>query len=81
MTTVPAGGGGEGTADIEESVVLEGLRKQADVLEVNNPDTASRNVEEEVVLGDVGVIDGGSFDKETGGVTFFGSACGREMVQ
>lgn len=57
MTKVPADSGGEGTADIEESVLLEGLREHADVLEVNNPDTASRNVEEEVVLGDVGVID------------------------
>jgi hypothetical protein len=36
---------------------LEGLREHADVLEVNNPDTASRDIDEEVILADVGVID------------------------
>ena len=33
----------------------------------NNPDTASRDVEEEVVLGDVGVIDGEIIRQRDGG--------------
>jgi hypothetical protein len=48
---------GQGMADIKKSVLLEGFREHADVLEVNNPDTASRDVDEEVILADVGVID------------------------
>lgn len=46
---------GEGAADIKESVLLEDLRKHGDVLEVNNPDTTSRDVDEEIILADVGV--------------------------
>lgn len=58
MTKVPANGGGKRPAGVEESVLLEGLREHADVLEVNNPDTAGGDVEKEVVLADVGVING-----------------------
>jgi hypothetical protein len=48
MTRLPADGGGEGTG-MEESELLEKLREQANVLEVNNTDTVSGDVEEEVV--------------------------------
>ena len=61
MTKVLADAGNKGTRDIEKAVRLEGLREHADVLEVNDADTLRRGVRdvaEEVVLADVGMIYG-----------------------
>ena len=58
MTKILADGGGEGTRDIEKAIHLEGLREHAEVLEVDNADTSSHDVEEEVVHANFGMIDG-----------------------
>ena len=50
-----ADAGGKGFASIEEAVGTEGLWEHADVLEVDDADSA--RVEEEVLLLDVGVVD------------------------
>jgi len=46
------------TSDVEKGECLEGFRENADVLEVNDADTPSRDVVEEIMVGDVGMIDG-----------------------
>lgn len=47
----------KGIVNVEECVLLEGLREHADMLEVNNSDTASRDIDNEIIVADVGVID------------------------
>ena len=55
---VAVDGCSKGIANIEEAVPLEGLWEHADVLEVNDVETSSLDVEEEVAFANVGVTDG-----------------------
>ncbi len=48
----------EGIVDIEEAVLLEGFLEDTNVLEVDDTDTSSHDVDEEVVLANVGIVYG-----------------------
>lgn len=56
MIKEPANIAGEGTSDIEECILLKGLWKHTNVLEVNKQNMASCNFDEKIIFGDVGVI-------------------------
>ena len=56
-TKVSANSSGE-EIDIEESVLLEGLREHFDVFKIHDADTFGRDVDQKVVLANVGMVYG-----------------------